>query len=756
MADPAPPPGFSLVTKDQPAIKLPPGFTLQEATPTPGTDQPAIKLPPGFTLQEATPTPGTDDEKVYYNDAGQPFTMNGRAPPSKDEDGYTGSILPLRTDPEGHLHLAVPEAIAAPVRGAVEGGQRAIGAGERGQDPLRPLSPDALATVGALAGNPVAGMADRGMLGPSTLEAGGRLVPRHPPEASSALAAEQRSNMVQGRAAEIIAKKFAEGVKGGAPTAMDTIDELFKARGRGQPLTLSDIVNPEVRSMIGTVYREGGPARSVLRNFYEDRNAAATGRVEGLINSYLSDESLRQTEKSLIEARSAHALPLWDKAAEGGSIAPLEQQFTTFFNEATTAEREASASVAAANQAVTNAAAKQSTAGNVYSTSASNAARREADVALKTASARLATAQQNKAAILAKLRAAQADQSANAPGAVWSPRIQQFLDDPDFKSGLARGMANERRAALGEGRPMTGSEYAVVGTDPEGNPIVGEVPSMRVLMVAKEGLDAIIEDEVNPTTGRPTKRGVSFLKMREGLLNELDKLNPDYKIARDQWSGETGSIMAAQSGRHIFDEKWFPSQDALIEKFGEMSANDKQFFIIGVADKLKNMLYRSVDSADKGRIINNERVRRLLRPLFSSDEEAQAFIEAMERERTMRGTPGDIYGNSRTAERAQDDSRASAAMHLAHGIARLFQGRYLSSAMSAWRTYRLLGGNADPEVSEAIARMVTDPDIALSGHGNLFPRPRYPTSPATVSAPTVPSMSYGLAPGTAVGNDRNQ
>lgn len=114
-----------------------------------------LVLPPtgpqtfGVTLPSSAPKP--TDEKVYYNDLGQPFTRSGK-PPAAPDTGYTGSVLPLRRDASG-LHLAFPESIASTVRGMEEGGKRALGVGEAGQNPLRPLSPDELAataSVGAL------------------------------------------------------------------------------------------------------------------------------------------------------------------------------------------------------------------------------------------------------------------------------------------------------------------------------------------------------------------------------------------------------------------------------------------------------------------------------------------------------------------------------------------------------------------------------------------------------------------------------
>jgi hypothetical protein len=91
-------------------------------------------------------------DKVYTNDAGLPFTLSGKpAPEQKSDSSYTGSILPFRRDESG-LHLAVPEAIASPYRGAVTGGRRARGVGEQGQDPLRPFSQDRDTLAAAMLG----------------------------------------------------------------------------------------------------------------------------------------------------------------------------------------------------------------------------------------------------------------------------------------------------------------------------------------------------------------------------------------------------------------------------------------------------------------------------------------------------------------------------------------------------------------------------------------------------------------------------
>ena len=67
--------------------------------------------------------------------------------PTKTNAPFTGDVLPISRDVAGSYHPAVPEFIASPVRGAVSMGERALGMGEEGQNPLRPLTPDELGAV---------------------------------------------------------------------------------------------------------------------------------------------------------------------------------------------------------------------------------------------------------------------------------------------------------------------------------------------------------------------------------------------------------------------------------------------------------------------------------------------------------------------------------------------------------------------------------------------------------------------------------
>jgi hypothetical protein len=548
---------------------------------------------------------------------------------------------------------------------------------------------------------------------------------------------------IENKAANAVSRQFAKGVQGGAPTAADVVSEFTRARTEGQPLTLSDINNPALGQLAGTTYRQGGAARSWLKGFFETRGAAAGDRVAEMIDRHLSDEPLRGTAAKLVNDRSVRAKPLWDEARAGGSLPPITDMFAKAFQDARTRASSDTNKVARIR--------------GLYDAATDTTDKLSLGKQLQEASQKAGASGITLSNLGDRLKEAQADGSASAPGAVWSPRLQELLDQPEIQQGLRRGWAIERRNAVGKGAAFNPSDYAVTGIDKSGQPIIGKVPNMSLLMVAKEGLDAIIDSSAmkDSLTGRPTKAGLSYINLREGLVQELDRLNPKYAEARNVWSGDTASIRALNDGRGFLEPKRF-SPDELAEYVGKLTDSDKQFFVVGVADALKNKLFRSADSANKGRVINTEDARMRLRPLFGSDEEAQIFIDAMERERNMATTPGRVYGGSPTAERVADDHSAEMAIHAAHGLLRVLEGRWLGAIASGIRVRRMFGGKVDEALSQAVAKALTDPDAPISDIGPLLPQktlppkevsqtPKPPIVPAIPLSPVLPQQSQGAS-----------
>lgn len=318
------------------------------------------------------------------------------------------------------------------------------------------------------------------------------------------------------------------------------------------------------------------------------------------------------------------------------------------------------------------------------------------------------------------------DASMRAKGAMWSPTLQRLLGYREIQQGINRGWAIEKRNAaeeIGQGKPFNPRDYAVIGEDAEGNPKVGAVPNMSLLMVAKEGLDAIIESDAmkNPLTGKPTKDGRSYIRLRQAFLNELDRLNPDYKPARDAWSGDTASISALNDGRHAFDAGWF-TREELAEHTGKLSPNDREFFQLGMAEKLRDDLYRTADAGDDSkRIINNQDRRMRVRSVLGDADRADNFLAGVQRERQMFEARQEVMRGSQTQGRAAEDRAAGRidmarnALDVGLGVGQAGHGHVLGALNSMLRVI----GRAtkekplDPEVYSAVGRLLIDPNLRM-------------------------------------------
>jgi hypothetical protein len=231
-----------------------------------------------------------------------------------------------------------------------------------------------------------------------------------------------------------------------------------------------------------------------------------------------------------IERRTAASDPIYKEAFQGGSIAPLEDQLRSSLQKATGAKGQIAKEIAQI---------ESDSPGALISKGAAGAETRARYMDLHK---QLAQAEADRVSVMEMFKRAQGDAAANAPGAVWNPRIQQFLDDPITKSGLARGIEIQRLEALAKGEKFNPTEYAITGVDDAGKPIVGSVPNMRTLDSVKNGLDAIIQEEKNALTGKPTRYGRAVDMARRSFLSEIDEISPTYARARATFAADSTGL----------------------------------------------------------------------------------------------------------------------------------------------------------------------------------------------------------------------
>lgn len=560
--------------------------------------------------------------------------------------------------------------------------------------------------------------------------------------------------------------KLAQAMQQDIDSGAVTIQDFQNAQLKGlQPWELDDAEN--TRALAGAITRSGGPARTTMRAYAKAQDAAAPGRLDAALNDAagVNGVNINDTAESIAAAQQKAARPLYDKAMAGGSIAPLQTQFENAFNDASAAEQQAMKDVQAAQNNATLSAAQVSRAGdNVYANASALPAQRSAASALEDAQARLAAAQAQKQQVLDKLRQAQGDASANAPGAVWSPRLQQFLDDPILQQGLQKGAAMQRLEAIGQNEPFNPREWGITGADPQGNPVVSQVPNMRMLDMGKRGLDAIVRDNTDPITGKMTDFGRSVSIFRKGYVNELDNLNPDYAPARAAWSGPAQSLNAIQLGKTAMTKP--PQQIA--SELGTLSPSDQQLYrVSAIQNSVSPKMNAGTPGSDESlRLLANspDKLKPQLEALLPDQAAQQKVLSAAQQAYFKKKAMGAISGNSATIERGMDQLALNGG-ESSHPVGKLALGAGAAElghpVIAGYALLRALGdaakkavGGASPAVNQRIAKMMTtaNPATLEPVFGRLTPPgPRVPLWPVPIlgsSASIPPTRQDQRIPGS--------
>lgn len=533
------------------------------------------------------------------------------------------------------------------------------------------------------------------------------------------------ADRAQTQAVAKILDRFKDDEKGGGPSATQAIAAVNEARARGTPMALADAGGKNVQGLAGSLARSPGPAKSIAQVNAEGQMREAGKRLSAIAAEYISSgPTMRQTLKALTAGQRAAAAPLYEAAMHPGSVAPLEKQFGSSFRDASKSVADATKELQKAQTAATLAAGKVARAGNnVYSASAALKEQTTARVALQEAQQKVKAATQAKQQVLARLREAQAAVSAGQRGGVWSPRIQQIISDPIMKPAIARGLEVQRLEALDDNKPFNPKDYAIVGQDKDGSPIIGRVPNMRLLNSIKQGMDAIVEGFRDPITGQLNfmntgDRGQvaqNLNSIRKMFLDEIDAINPVYKNARAAWAGPAAAKGLVLQGRTI--ARMNPEE--VEDLWAPLSPSDRELFKIGVADWWrteiatagpKSSIARGLDKNDY-----NEMIKDRLRPLFSSREKFDDFVQAVTDERTIFTQAGKRLGGSPTAERQAEDSEIGmgAAATGVRGIVKAAGGNFFGAMRDFLQAKKELGLIGNKRVNEAMAKLLFDPNVNL-------------------------------------------
>jgi hypothetical protein len=291
--------------------------------------------------------------------------------------------------------------------------------------------------------------------------------------------------------------------------------------------------------------------------------------------------------------------------------------------------------------------------------------------------------------------------------AVWSERLQEFFDDPVTKRGLREGIEVQRLESLALGKKFDPKDYAITNFNEAGDPIISGVPNMRTINLVKKGFDNILEGYRDSTTGRLMldERGRAIDAVRRSFLSEVDSINPDYKRARQLFSGPAQVRDAITTGGEAVSRG--RAADNLAQ-FNLMGDAQKQGHRIGYADKLAERFERPAQGTNKARTLTSDKAQAELgaQSLYQGPElpgRADQLNRRLARENTMFDTRQKALGGSNTKENFADDDVMGIDPTI---IGQLFTGNFTGAARSALTAgSNLLTGNT-PAVREHVARIL--------------------------------------------------
>jgi hypothetical protein len=202
---------------------------------------------------------------------------------------------------------------------------------------------------------------------------------------------------------------------------------------------------------------------------------------------------------------------------------------------------------------------------------------------------------------------------------------------------------------------------------------ITELPDVEMLdWIKKQGLDSIIEGFRDGTTGKINARDPrvrTLMALKDEFLAVVDDLSPAYKSARNAFAGPSEMLTSIERGRAFL--KGFrrdpTSSEAALKK---MSESEREFFRIGIAQEIQDIVENSPDGADVvKRLFGTPRLREAMRLAMPNEQALAKFEAAIEREATMFQTArtAGFQSGSPTARIAEEIADMTADMGITTG-----------------------------------------------------------------------------------------
>ncbi len=229
----------------------------------------------------------------------------------------------------------------------------------------------------------------------------------------------------------------------------------------------------------------------------------------------------------------------------------------------------------------------------------------------------------------------------------------------------------------------------------EGGDISEDSLTYQDLHQIKIGVDDLIEKSNKAGT---TNKSRALMKLKSSLLDEIELDNADYKMARTQFSGDSGVINAAELGSTIFTPKKLGAKltpDQLKAEVAAMSTDEFTAFQGGMAKAVSDRIANIPETADAARKLwARPKIKESLRVAFENDKQFDGFLNSLEKETQFTDTLRKLFQGSQTAQRQA-------------GQAALKTGEI--AALEPFR--KILKGEISPDGMKELTRLMFSPKV---------------------------------------------
>lgn len=182
---------------------------------------------------------------------------------------------------------------------------------------------------------------------------------------------------------------------------------------------------------------------------------------------------------------------------------------------------------------------------------------------------------------------------------------------------------------------------------------------------SKQALDDMIDTAQRQGSGNLVRELTQF---KHALLDKVHMpdasgaatINRVYREARETWGTAAENRNAIELGRAALRE----NAEISAEQYRELTRGQQQLFRIGFLESLRNALGPKTPGNDITQLFQQQRVRELMGEIIPTPRGRSAvfanrperFGDLMSREQRMVQTRNEVLGNSKTAQRGQDDA----------------------------------------------------------------------------------------------------